>query len=98
MAQLGQTKSVAVAFMGKVKTVAQMTAIIALLLWEDVIPGVRTPYLGSLALWIAAILTLWSMFHYLRLAAPHIETHIVGRSRDVGRGARVDPDIAEKVK
>ena len=46
MAQLGQTKSIAVAFIGKVKTVAQMTAIIALLLWEDVIPGVSTPLLG----------------------------------------------------
>ena len=73
MAQLGQTKSIAVAFIGKVKTVAQMTAIIALLLWEDVIPGVSTPLLGKFALWVAAILTLWSMFHYLKLAAPHIE-------------------------
>jgi CDP-diacylglycerol--glycerol-3-phosphate 3-phosphatidyltransferase/cardiolipin synthase len=72
MAQLGQTKSMAVAFIGKVKTVAQMTAIIALLLWEDVIPGVPTPLLGEVALWVAAILTLWSMFHYLKLAAPHI--------------------------
>jgi hypothetical protein len=41
MAQLGQHKSIAVAFIGKVKTVAQMTAIIALLLWEDVIPACR---------------------------------------------------------
>ncbi len=73
MAQLGQTKSVAVALIGKVKSVAQMTAIIALLLWEDVIPGVSTPLLGELALWVAAILTLWSMFHYLKLAAPHID-------------------------
>ena len=72
MAQLGQHKSIAVAFIGKVKTVAQMTAIIALLLWEDVIPGVSTPLLGEFALWVAAILTLWSMFHYLKLAAPHI--------------------------
>ena len=72
MAQLGQTKSTAVAFIGKVKTVSQMTAIIALLLWEDVIPGIPTPLLGELALWVAAILTLWSMFHYLKLAAPHI--------------------------
>jgi CDP-diacylglycerol---glycerol-3-phosphate 3-phosphatidyltransferase len=72
MAQLGQTRSIAVAFIGKVKTVAQMTAIIALLLWEDVIPGVSTQLLGELALWVAAILTLWSMFHYLKLAAPHI--------------------------
>ena len=98
MAQLGQTKSVAVAFIGKVKTVAQMTAIIALLLWEDVIPGVRTPYLGSLALWIAAILTLWSMFHYLKLAAPHIDGERDESRPEIARGAQVDPDGAEKVK
>ena len=71
MAQLGKTKNVAVAFIGKVKTAAQMTAIIALLLWEPVIPGVSTPLLGTIALWVAAVLTLWSMFHYLRLSAPH---------------------------
>ncbi|MGI8895213.1 MAG: CDP-diacylglycerol--glycerol-3-phosphate 3-phosphatidyltransferase [Casimicrobiaceae bacterium] len=72
MAQLGKTRSIAVAFIGKVKTAAQMTAIIALLLWEPVIPGLSTPLLGAVALWIAVILTLWSMFHYLRLAAPHL--------------------------
>ena len=72
MAQLGAGKSVAVAFIGKVKTGAQMTAIIALLLHEPVIPGISTPLLGAIALWLAAILTLWSMFHYLRLAAPHL--------------------------
>ena len=72
MAQLGKTKNVAVAFVGKVKTAAQMTAIIALLLWEPLIPGLPTPVLGTFALWVAAILTLWSMFHYLRLAAPHL--------------------------
>src|SRR6266571_2450883 len=72
MAQLGQAKSVAVAFIGKVKTVAQITAIIALLLYQPLIPGVNTIWLGTIALWVAAILTLWSMFHYLRLAAPHL--------------------------
>jgi CDP-diacylglycerol--glycerol-3-phosphate 3-phosphatidyltransferase/cardiolipin synthase len=71
MAQIGRSRRVAVAFIGKVKTVAQMTALIALLLWEPVIPGVSTPWLGTIALWVAAILTLWSMFHYLRRAAPH---------------------------
>src|SRR3982750_3235619 len=70
MAPIGKTKNVAVAFVGKVKTAAQMTAIIALLLWEPVIPGVSTPLLGAIALWVAAILTLWSMLHYLRLSAP----------------------------
>ena len=72
MAQLGKAKSVAVAFIGKVKTVAQITAIIALLLYQPVIPGINTIWLGTIALWVAAILTLWSMFHYLRLAAPHV--------------------------
>ncbi len=38
------------------------------------IPGVSTAVLGTFALWIAAILTLWSMFHYLRLAAPHFSS------------------------
>mgnify|MGYP006277391075 CR=1 FL=1 len=74
MAQLGQGKSVAVAFVGKVKTVAQMTAIVALLLHEPLIPGVSTPLLGSAALWVAAILTLWSMVHYLKLAAPYVSS------------------------
>jgi CDP-diacylglycerol--glycerol-3-phosphate 3-phosphatidyltransferase/cardiolipin synthase len=72
MAQLGKSKSVAVAFIGKVKTGAQITAVIALLLYQPVIPGINTVWLGTTALWVAAILTLWSMFHYLRLAAPHI--------------------------
>jgi CDP-diacylglycerol--glycerol-3-phosphate 3-phosphatidyltransferase/cardiolipin synthase len=81
MAQLGRSRKTAVAFIGKVKTVAQMTAIIALLLWEDVIPGVSTPLLGTLALYVAAILTLWSMFHYLRRAAPHFRTEASEESK-----------------
>ena len=80
MAQLGKAKSVAVAFIGKVKTVAQITAIIALLLYQPVIPGINTVWLGTIALWVAAILTLWSMFHYLRLAAPHLSPTTSSRS------------------
>ncbi len=82
MAHLGRARNVAVAFIGKIKTVAQMTALIALLLWENVIPGISTPLLGTIALWIAAILTLWSMFHYLRLAAPHFPSEIATREPD----------------
>lgn len=88
MAQVGQVKTTAVAFVGKVKTVAQMTAIIALLLWEPVLPGISTPLVGTVALWIAAILTLWSMFHYLRLAAPHFgvaDRPVKSRSAVLGR-------------
>jgi CDP-diacylglycerol--glycerol-3-phosphate 3-phosphatidyltransferase/cardiolipin synthase len=72
MAELGAGKSVAVAFVGKLKTAAQMTAIIALLLYEPLIPGIPTPLLGTVALWIAVILTLWSMLHYLKRAAPYL--------------------------
>jgi CDP-diacylglycerol---glycerol-3-phosphate 3-phosphatidyltransferase len=82
MARLGKSRNVAVAFVGKVKTVAQMTALIALLLWENVIPGISTPVLGTFALWVAAILTLWSMFHYLRLAAPHFQAGQSARDVD----------------
>ena len=81
MAQLGASRKTAVAFIGKVKTVAQMTAIIALLLWEPVIPFISTPLVGIVALWIAAILTLWSMVHYLRLAAPHFADSPITLSR-----------------
>jgi CDP-diacylglycerol--glycerol-3-phosphate 3-phosphatidyltransferase/cardiolipin synthase len=88
MAQLGKTKNVAVALIGKVKTGAQMTAIIALLLWEPLIPGLPTPILGTVALWIAAILTLWSMFHYLRLAAPHLGGDAVTGARTTVIGNR----------
>jgi CDP-diacylglycerol--glycerol-3-phosphate 3-phosphatidyltransferase/cardiolipin synthase len=86
MAQLGRTKNVAVAFIGKVKTAAQMTAIIALLLWEPLIPGVPTPLLGTVALWVAAILTLWSMFHYLRLSAPHLVVDGIAGAQTTARG------------
>ncbi len=72
MAQLGHIKSVAVAMVGKVKTAAQMVAITALLLYEQVLPYISTVWVGTIAMWIAVVLTIWSMFHYLRLALPFI--------------------------
>ncbi|PHV12954.1 CDP-diacylglycerol--glycerol-3-phosphate 3-phosphatidyltransferase [Chitinimonas sp. BJB300] len=72
MAQLGNSKSVAVSFVGKVKTAAQMVAITVLLFHENVIPGVNMQLLGSLCLLIAAVLTLWSMGYYLRMAWPQL--------------------------
>ena len=70
--RIGKSKSVAVAFLGKLKTVAQMIAIIVLLLYEPLIPGISTPVVGTISIWIAALLTLWSMIYYWRLAAPHL--------------------------
>ena len=105
MAQLGKSKSVAVAFIGKIKTVAQITAIVALLLYQPAIPGIDTVWLGTVALWIAAILTLWSMFHYLRLAAPHLSEEAQHSSAEPEppmqkkqSGARIDPNARSTIK
>jgi cardiolipin synthase len=97
MAQLGQSKSIAVAFIGKVKTGAQITAIIALLLYQPLIPGISTVWLGTTALWVAAILTLWSMFHYLRLAAPHLNPPLPSAPPN-DAAARIDPPGARTLK
>jgi len=71
MAKLGESRSVAVSFLGKVKTVAQMIAIPFLLLAVD-LNGFNTRSIGVWLIWIAAILTLASMFYYLRKALPRV--------------------------
>lgn len=68
MAQSGKRKSVAVAYIGKVKTTVQMIAIILLLIWEIPQFGLSLKFIGNTLMWIACILTLWSMFHYLNMA------------------------------
>jgi cardiolipin synthase len=73
MAQIGASRSVAVSSLGKIKTAAQMTAI-PMLLFHDVLFGVvDTQPVGEAFLYIAAILTVWSMFYYMRLAWPMIK-------------------------
>ena len=73
MAQIGASKSVAVSSLGKIKTAAQMTAI-PLLLYHDILLGaVDTHVWGERLLWIASVLTVWSMLYYLRLAWPLIK-------------------------
>jgi CDP-diacylglycerol--glycerol-3-phosphate 3-phosphatidyltransferase len=73
MAELGKRASVAVSFIGKVKTTAQMLAIIILLGCDPVseLPLiVYIRWLGIATLYVAAVLTLWSMIMYLRAAWP----------------------------
>jgi cardiolipin synthase (CMP-forming) len=71
MAVLGRGKSVAVAFIGKLKTVSQMVAI-PLLLFHDVLLGlVDCQWLGTVLINVAAVLTVVSMLYYLRRALPH---------------------------
>ncbi len=84
MARVGQSKSLAVNTLGKFKTTAQMTAIVSLLLWEPAIPGIPTPLLGQAALFVAAVLTIWSMLYYLRRAAPHMNKRPIKESTQIG--------------
>jgi CDP-diacylglycerol--glycerol-3-phosphate 3-phosphatidyltransferase len=68
MAQLGQSKSVAVSMIGKIKTVAQLVAI-PFLLYNDMLFGViDCRVAGTIFIWVAAGLTLWSMVYYLKAA------------------------------
>ncbi|KAF0815026.1 CDP-diacylglycerol--glycerol-3-phosphate 3-phosphatidyltransferase [Andreprevotia sp. IGB-42] len=75
MAQLGKSKNVAVAYIGKLKTAAQMIAILLLLWWGPLLPGVSTQLIGMIALYVAGVLTIVSMFYYLRVAAQQFKTH-----------------------
>lgn len=68
MAKLGRSGNVAVSFIGKLKTTAQMIAILMLLYHDPIGDWQWTPVVGRWLLYLAAFLTLWSMFHYLRMA------------------------------
>ena len=68
MAELGARTSVAVSTVGKYKTAFQMIAITVFLLnWQPLDP------LAYVLLYTAVILTLWSMFIYLKAAWPYLK-------------------------
>lgn len=71
MAEIGKRSSVAVSWIGKVKTSAQMFALVALL-WR---PWLWVEVIGFIALYIAMILTFWSMFQYLYAARKDLLEH-----------------------
>lgn len=73
MAHIGAAKSVAVSFVGKLKTAAQMVAI-PLLLYHDPLFGLPVAGMGEALIWLAAALTLWSMGYYLGKAWPEIRS------------------------
>jgi len=74
MAHLGAAKSVAVSMVGKIKTVAQMIAI-PMLLYHNAIGVFRPQQWGTGLILLAAVLTLWSMFYYLKMAFPTVIKH-----------------------
>jgi CDP-diacylglycerol--glycerol-3-phosphate 3-phosphatidyltransferase/cardiolipin synthase len=67
MAQLGRSKSLAVSFLGKLKTATQMVAI-PLLLYNDSLGNFFPQEIGTVLIKLAAILTLVSMGYYLKAA------------------------------
>ncbi len=71
MAKIGQAKSVAVNFLGKIKTVSQMVAIPMLLYHDPHRPLFDPQQVGTWLIYLAAALTLVSMAYYLKLAGPH---------------------------
>lgn len=71
MAELGARSKVAVSIFGKVKTVTQMIAL-TLLVYRKPLHGIPVYDIGLLMLYIAVILTLWSMFEYLYSAWPKL--------------------------
>lgn len=72
MAQIGASKSVAVSSVGKIKTAAQMIAI-PMLLYAYPLFGLDSLFIGQLLLYIAVLLTVWSMFYYMQKAWPMIK-------------------------
>ena len=71
MAELGKQMSVAVTFLSKIKTVLQMIALV-LLIWytPNSHPLVLTS--GVILFWVSAILTVWTMIIYLKVAWPDL--------------------------
>lgn len=72
MAQIGALKSVAVHMIGKLKTTVQMVAIPFLLYDGVLFRLIDTRLWGTGLIWLAAVLTIWSMVYYLRKALPEI--------------------------
>ena len=71
MAELGARATVAVSWVGKFKTGMQMTAIL-LMIYRDDFLGLPVYQIGVALLYVAVILTLWSMLVYLRAAWPSL--------------------------
>lgn len=79
LAEIGQRFRVAVSYIGKVKTAAQMLAI-GFMIWSTPVGRFDTYLVGYALLFVAAVLTIWSMMVYLRAAWPYM--HVEGRTSD----------------
>ena len=76
MAQIGAQASVAVHSIGKFKTIAQLVAL-PMLLFNDRLFGLLDCRLvGTWLVYLAAVLTVWSMFYYMKRAWPYLRESI----------------------
>lgn len=92
MAEMGERGRVRVSSVGKVKTIFQMVAI-SLLLYQDNLGAIPVVFIGEILLYVAAGLTLWSMWVYLHSAWP-----IMVSGSQVGTTVRGDDDATPKLR
>jgi len=81
MAKYSERRSVAVSFVGKIKTTFQFIAIIVLLA-NGPVQGSYIVMTGYILLYGAAVLTIWSMYLYLRIAWPDLSLGMVKNEKD----------------
>ena len=81
MAEIGMRATVKVAFIGKLKTVMQMVALVVLIVQhEKAAEALRLYHIGEALLVIAGVLTIWSGLYYLRAAWPILSSNTPGQS------------------
>ncbi|GAA0888650.1 CDP-diacylglycerol--glycerol-3-phosphate 3-phosphatidyltransferase [Rhodanobacter soli] len=81
MAEIGMRATVKVAFIGKLKTVMQMVALVVLIVQhEKAAEALRLYHIGEALLVIAGVLTIWSGLYYLRAAWPILSGDMSGQS------------------
>ena len=86
MAEIGMRAAVQVAFVGKLKTVMQMIALVVLIVQhEKSAEALRLYHIGEALLVVAGVLTIWSGLYYLRAAWPMFSR---------GRSLELDQDLA----
>lgn len=75
MASIGERATVKVQFSGKIKTTMQMLGI-GFMVWQKPVLGLDIYKIGYVMLIVAAILTIYSMFAYLKAAWPSLRHEI----------------------
>ena len=82
MAKIGSTRSVAVSILGKLKTTIQLIAI-PMLFFNAPLWVIPIPSIGFILIWIATLLTIWSMLYYLYSAWQAYKVHRGSRAPGV---------------